>query len=391
MNAIVPVTLLTGYLGSGKTTLINRLLADPQGRKIAVIVNDIGEINIDSTLIAAKGNVSVAEDSLVALTNGCICCTLRMDLVTQLVRLIQSRRFDYILIEASGLCEPQPIAQSVTMLDGSLKEQGIPAVCRLDAIVAVVDAYRLFTEFAGGQALLNARERDADIPKLLVEQIEFCNLVLLNKTDLLTQDEMVSVEAIVRALQPKARMVRTCFAQVPSECVFNTRLFDFSDTFLSAGWAQAIEHEDAAPEECGGERNCGCAPGKAHQHNHLEEYGVSTFIYYRRKPFDEERLTEWVRRFPASIIRCKGLVWLDTDAKMSYLFQQAGQSATLEPFGNWLAGATPSERAAAWARDPQSRDNWDDAFGDRMTKLAVIGVDMDQQAICEELDTCLAD
>ena len=421
MKKPIPVTVLTGYLGSGKTTLINRLLADPQGMRIAVIVNDIGEVNIDAALIAGKGHASVADNSLVALTNGCICCTLQTDLIKQIVRLIKAGRFDYILIEASGICEPQPIAQSIAMLDGTAAGKKLPTLCRLDAIVAVVDAYRLLTEFSGGDALLHP-EKEEDIAQLLVKQIEFCNLILLNKTDLLSEEEIARVEAIVKALQPSAQIIKTSFTEVPSKEILNIRLFDFAKTFLSAGWAQTVEketepekhpgHDDEHPDyehhnhqerehhehgnthhdhdhDNGEEQHS----GHHHEHkghSHYEEYGIGTFIYYRRRPFDDHKLEAWVNRFPSHVIRCKGLVWIAGEDTTCYLLEQAGRSVSVQPFSRWLAAAPRQERERAWKRDPAARNNWDERVGDRMTKLVFIGADMDEKEICASLDKCLA-
>lgn len=394
MKDPIPVTVLTGYLGSGKTTLVNRLLADPQGMRIAVIVNDIGEVNIDAALIAKQGHASVADNSLVTLTNGCICCSLRTDLIAQIALLAKENCFDYILIEASGICEPLPIAQSIAMLDGTSGDKRLPALCRLDAVVAVVDAYRLLTEFSGGETLLHPEEED--IAQLLVEQIEFCNLILLNKTDLLSAEETAKVEAIVKALQPSAQMIKTSFTEVPSKDILNIRLFDFSQTFLSAGWAQTMEHEKGAKdhqhshhahdenEHCGGHR---------HDHegeHHHDEYGISTFVYYRRQPFDDSKLEAWVNSFPSSVIRCKGLVWISDEDDRSFLLEQAGRSVSVLPFSRWLAKASMRERKEAWKRDPDARDNWDEQYGDRMTKLVFIGANMDQKGICASLDKCLA-
>lgn len=394
MKDPIPVTVLTGYLGSGKTTLVNRLLADPQGMRIAVIVNDIGEVNIDAALIAKQGHASVADNSLVTLTNGCICCSLRTDLIAQIALLAKENCFDYILIEASGICEPLPIAQSIAMLDGTSGDKRLPALCRLDAVVAVVDAYRLLTEFSGGETLLHPEEED--IAQLLVEQIEFCNLILLNKTDLLSAEETAKVEAIVKALQPSAQMIKTSFTEVPSKDILNIRLFDFSQTFLSAGWAQTMEHEKGAKdhqhshhahdedEHCGGHR---------HDHegeHHHDEYGISTFVYYRRQPFDDSKLEAWVNSFPSSVIRCKGLVWISDEDDRSFLLEQAGRSVSVLPFSRWLAKASMRERKEAWKRDPDARDDWDEQYGDRMTKLVFIGANMDQKGICASLDKCLA-
>ncbi len=404
MRKPVPVTILTGYLGSGKTTLVNRLLADPQGLRIAVIVNDLGEVNIDAALIAQKGHASFADDSLVALSNGCICCTLQMDLIDQITRLAGIGNFDYILIEASGICEPQPIAQSIVMLDSSLKKYGILPICRLDAIITVVDAYRLLTEFSGGEALFHPEE--ADISQLLVEQIEFCNLILLNKTDLLSEEETARIEAIIRALQPSARIVKTCFTDVPSKDILNVGLFDFTRTFLSAGWAQSLEREklfdstqhpadgESHNHEHAAEHSDEYYPREDHHddeaHSHMEEYGVSTFVYYRRQPFDGRKLENWINRFPAPVIRCKGLIWLAEEETTCFLLDQAGRAINMHPFSRWLAAASPQEREEVWKRDPASRENWDERYGDRMNRLVFIGADMDEKAICDSLDRCLA-
>ncbi|WP_099205721.1 CobW family GTP-binding protein [Scatolibacter rhodanostii] len=390
MKKPIPVTVLTGYLGSGKTTLVNRLLADPQGMRIAVIVNDIGEINIDAKLIAGKGHASVADSSLVSLTNGCICCSLQTDLITQIVKLVKTDRFDYILIEASGVCEPVPIAQSIAMIGGKLKDKGVPTLCTLDSVVAVVDAYRLITEFSGGEALLDVEEED--IGRLLVEQIEFCNLVLLNKTDLLTGAEVEKVEAIVKALQPSAQILRTSFVDVPSQNILNTKLFDFEKTFLSAGWAQTVEedeHEKHSHHHHADHHHETDHEEEHEEHSHLEEYGISTFVYDRRRPFDDSKLEVWVNHFPSGVIRCKGLVWISGEDDTSFLLEQAGKSVSVQPFAPWLAAASSEEREAAWQRDPVAKENWDEKIGDRMSKLVFIGADMNQQAIIESLDNCL--
>ena len=417
MNGPIPVAVLTGYLGSGKTTLINKILAEPKGKKIAVIVNDIGEVNIDAELIAKRGVATVEGENLVALTNGCICCTLRMDLIEQIVELARTNQFDYILIEASGVCEPIPIAQSVCMVNDSLEKQNLPALCNLDAVIAVVDAYRLLTEFSGGEDLLDTEEED--IGQLLVMQIEFCDRILLNKTDLLTEEENDKVEKIIRVLQPKAEIIRTTFATVDIEKVLDTGLFDFSETFLSAGWVQTMEkdekeenehehhheheehdhhehHHDHESEHDHHEHEEHDEHEHGHHHHHhdddhdhLEEYGIATFVYERRRPFDDDMLEAWVNNFPSEVIRCKGLVWLADEDDTSFLLEQAGKSVSVEAFSQWVASLPKEEQELVFEQDPRVRTHWNEECGDRITKLVFIGINMDENAICASLDKCL--
>ena len=410
-----PITVLTGYLGAGKTTLINNVLNDPQNMKIAVIVNDIGEVNIDSELISSKGHASVVDDSLVELTNGCICCNLNEDLINQITKIIEGGKFDYILIEASGICEPRTIAESILTLEEMTGQYENSPICRLDGIISVVDAFRLLTEFSGGRALLEADQED--IEQLLVEQIEFCNLILLNKTDLLSKEDLGRVEAIIKVIQPTVKIVETTYTKIPTTQILNQNIFDYNETFRSAGWAREMEkeytddnnHNDNHHDDHGhGDHDHDCHNHEEHDHkhnshdhshhhhhhdhndhSHMEEYGIETFIYKRRKPFSDEKLEAWVHDFPENVIRCKGIVWIDFDEELSYVLEQAGQSVTVAMFGRWLAAASEEERERIWEEDPQSKESWDEKCGDRMTKLVFIGINIDKQAICDSLDECL--
>lgn len=381
---IVPITLLTGYLGSGKTTLINHILNNQEGYKVAVIVNDIGEVNIDADLISKGGVVNQTDDSLVPLTNGCICCTLKVDLMQQIVDLIKTKQFDYILIEASGICEPIPIAQSITVLSESTQKYGLPKICRLDNVVSVVDALRLATEFGCGDNLVKDNIEEEDIENLIIQQIEFCNTIILNKVDEVSKEELQKVKAIIKKLQPNAEIIETNYGKVDTDKLLNTNLFDFNRASVSAGWIEELESDEEEDEHEHG-----------HHHHHYEteteEYGISSFVYYRRKPFRVKKFENFLDEFPKTIIRAKGLVWLSDDDYMSYCFEQAGKQKTISEAGQWIAAAPRYEIDKILKYNPEIQKVWDESCGDRMNKIVFIGKDMDKEDIISRLDACLSE
>lgn len=389
-NKIVPITLLTGYLGSGKTTLINHILSNQEGYKVAVIVNDIGEVNIDADLIAKGGVVNQTDDSLVPLTNGCICCTLKVDLMQQIVDLIKTRQFDYILIEASGICEPIPIAQTITVLSESTEKYGLPKICRLDNVVSVVDALRLATEFGCGDNLVKEDIEDEDIENLLIQQIEFCNTIILNKVDEVSKEELEKVKAIIKKLQPNAEIIEANYGKVETDKLLNTNLFDFNKASVSAGWIEELESDVEEDEE---EHDHDHEHGHHHHHDEseTEEYGISSFVYYRRKPFRVKKFENFLDEFPKTVIRAKGLIWLSDDDYMSYCFEQAGKQKTISEAGQWIASAPKSEIDKILMYNPEIPKVWDEACGDRMNKIVFIGKDMDKAEIIKKLDECLSE
>ena len=385
-NKIVPITLLTGYLGSGKTTLINHILNNQEGYKVAVIVNDIGEVNIDADLISKGGVVNEKDDNLVPLTNGCICCTLKVDLMQQIMDIIKTRKFDYILIEASGICEPIPIAQTITVLSESTEQYGLPKICRLDNVVSVVDALRLASEFGCGDNLVKENIDDEDIENLLIQQIEFCNTIVLNKVDEISKEELEKVKAIIKKLQPNAEIIETNYGKVDTDKLLNTNLFDFNKASVSAGWIEELEKDENDEDE------------EEHEHGHhhhdeteTEEYGISSFVYYRRKPFRVKKFEKFLDEFPKSVIRAKGLVWLSDDDYMSYCFEQAGKQKTISEAGQWIAAASKYEIEKILKYNPDIEKIWDESCGDRMNKIVFIGKDMDKEAIIKKLDDCLSE
>ena len=400
-----PVLLLTGYLGSGKTTLLNRILANSQGIRFAVIVNDIGEVNIDARLIQQGGVVSQQDDSLVALQNGCICCTLKMDLVKQLQDIIAQHAFDYIVIEASGICEPAPIAQticSIPAMGEEYRSEGIPVV---DCIVTIVDALRMKDEFGSGSALLNTRLDEDDLENLVIQQIEFCNIVLLNKADEVEPDELERLRQIVRTLQPQAEIIPCNYGDVPLERILNTRLFDFERVATSAAWIAQIEkpaEEDDDEDDDEEDHSHGHDHHHDHHHDHdhhhhhhddegeAEEYGIGTFVYCRRQPMDLGRFDEFVaRHWPKSVIRAKGICYFRDERDMCYVFEQAGRQVSIRQAGQWFATMPKDELDEMLRRDANLRRDWDEFYGDRMQKLVFIGQKMDRQAIEAALDACL--
>lgn len=433
----VPVLLLTGYLGSGKTTLLNKILANKKGIKFAVIVNDIGEVNIDAALIEKGGVVGQKDDSLVSLQNGCICCTLKMDLVEQLKEIVDMKRFDYIVIEASGICEPAPIAQTICSIP-SLGPQYIKnGILRLDSIVTVVDALRMKDEFANGSDLMKQDIDEEDLASLVIQQMEFCNIILLNKAAEVEPKELEHLKQIIRAIQPKAEIFECNYGDVDLDLIVNTHKFDWQTVATSAGWIQEIEaerndeneeeedeqhhHEEEEHEhhhhdegehehhhdhehedhEHHHDHDHHDEHGHHHHHDHdhdheggeVEEYGIGTFVYYRRKPFDLSLFDEFVaRKWPRDVVRAKGICYFADERDMCYVFEQAGQQKTVKQAGQWLATMPADQLAELRKNNPQLEKEWDEEYGDRMIKLVFIGQHIKEQkdAIIAELDKCLA-
>ena len=409
---LVPITLLCGYLGAGKTTLMNMILANQKGYKVAVIVNDIGEINVDASLIAKDANIT-DKSSLVPLTNGCICCTLKTDLVMQIENLIASGKFDYLLIESSGVCEPMPIAQAIETIENGY----------LDNVVSVVDAKRLVDEFSDGAQLLKKDMGEEDIESLLVQQIEFCSTLIINKKDLVTHEQMKKVRAVVNKLQPHVKVIETTRCQVPLEDMLATKRFNFEKVFESAGWVAELEKraEEYDDDECGHERCDHDHHGEhehcdhddhdhhghhghdehgehGHHHHHHEhkhegadedEYGIGSFVYYRRRPFNREKLEKYAGVWPRNIIRSKGVIWFSDEQDMAYVFETAGRQIQAGLSGRWLATASKREQEKILAQEPRMREEWDEKVGDRMIKLCIIGQKLDKQKICADLDALL--
>lgn len=426
---LTPMTLLCGYLGAGKTTLLNQVLNNQQGYKVAVIVNDIGEVNVDEKLIANGAKITDTS-SIVPLTNGCICCTLKTELSKNIENLIKTGKFDYIMIEASGVCEPMPIAQELETISNG----------KLDNVVGVVDAARLVDEFAGGDKLLNKQAiGEEDIESLLVQQIEFCSTLVINKKDLVTEDEFKKVRKVIDALHPGVKIIETDHGKVPVGDVLATGSFDFEQVYTSAGWCKHLEedevdedddhdedehehhghHHDHNPEH--GEEGHVCdehcdhhhdddddhdehhhhhdEDEHGHHHHHHEhrhegesedEYGIGTFIYYRRRPFDRQKLDEYANKWPRGIIRCKGLLWFSDEEEMAYVFETSGRQIQAGYSGQWVAAAPKSEQKKILDANPQIKAEWDEKVGDRMIKLCIIGQKLDKKKISAELDACLA-
>lgn len=393
----IPVLLLTGYLGSGKTTLLNRILTNGKGIKFAVIVNDLGEVNIDASLIQKGGVVGNGKDEdLVAMQNGCICCTLKMDLVKQLMDLTLSGRFDYIVIEASGICEPAPIAQTISAIP-QMAGRDVPALPVLDNIVTVVDALRLKDEFGCGSSLTGEEHDEEDIENLIIEQVEFCNMILLNKISEVTADEARRVKSVIRSLQPKAEIIECDYCDVALERLINTRKFDFESVATSATWVQELEgHHEGEEHEHHHEHE---HEHEHHHHHHhhddegeAEEYGVQTMVYYRRKPFDLNKFDYLLAsKWPKNIIRAKGVCYFAHNRDMSILFETAGRQKTIKEAGYWYATAPKGELEAFMAQDANLRRDWDPEYGDRMDKIVIIGQHLDREGITAALDGCLAD
>lgn len=410
-NKEVPVLLLTGYLGSGKTTLLNKILANKKGIKFAVIVNDIGEVNIDAALIEKGGVVGQKDDSLVSLQNGCICCTLKMDLVEQLKEIVDMKRFDYIVIEASGICEPAPIAQTICSIP-SLGPQYIKnGILRLDSIVTVVDALRMKDEFANGSDLMKPNLDEEDLASLVIQQMEFCNIILLNKAADVEPKELEHLKQIIRAIQPKAEIFECNYGDVDLDLIVNTHKFDWQTVATSAGWIQEIESERSGEEDHEEEEHehhhHHDEEDDEHEHHHhhhhdhdhdheggeVEEYGIGTFVYYRRKAFDLGLFDEFVaRKWPRDIVRAKGICYFADEPDMCYVFEQAGQQKTVKQAGQWLATMPADQLAELRKNNPQLEKEWDEKLGDRMIKIVFIGQHIKDQkdAIIAELDKTLA-
>ena len=393
----IPVLLLTGYLGSGKTTLLNRILTNNKGIRFAVIVNDIGEVNIDASLIQQGGVVSQQDDSLVALQNGCICCTLKMDLISQLHDLAAQKAYDYIVIEASGICEPAPIAQTLCSYAQMVPQFSVDGLPVLDCICSVVDALRLRDEFDGGEALEHHVPKEEDLAALVIEQIEFSNIILLNKAAEVTPDELARIKSIIRAIQPTAEIIETNYCDVAFEKILNTNLFDFDRTATSARWIQEVEdahhhHDDDNDDDDDDHEHHHHDHDHDHEdgHDHLAEFGIDTYIYYARKPFDLGMFDEFVAaHWPKNVIRCKGMCYFAEEYDMCYLFEQAGKQFNLRKAGEWFATMPKEELMQLMADDAQLRADWDDQYGDRMQKLVFIGQHLDKQALKKALDNCL--
>lgn len=369
----VPVTVLSGYLGSGKTTVLNHVLNNRQGLKVAVIVNDMSEVNIDAALVKGEATLSRTEEKLVELSNGCICCTLRDDLIQEIEKLVNEGKYDYILIESTGISEPVPVAQTFTYAD---EESGIDltSLARLDCLVTVVDANRFWHDFGSGQSLLDRNqatgdEDTRDVVDLLIDQIETCDVLLLNKCDLVDDTELNKLEGIIRKLQPNAKIIRTENGQVNPSEILNTGRFDFEKVSMSAGWIQELEKESHTPE--------------------TEEYGIASFVYRRRKPFHPSRLAEFMSYWPEEVVRAKGLVWLAAQGDVAASLSQAGPSIQFGPAGHWVAALPETDKEEILRNEPDVLEKWDAQWGDRQTELVMIGIDMERASIEAELDQCL--
>ncbi|MBQ3580701.1 MAG: GTP-binding protein [Bacteroidales bacterium] len=412
------VLLLTGYLGSGKTTLLNRILNNRKGIKFAVIVNDIGEVNIDATLIEQGGIVGQGDDSLVALQNGCICCTLKMDLVNQLRDIALMQKFDYVVIEASGICEPEPIAQTICSIPSQIPDFPADALPRLDCIVTMVDALRMRDEFKNGLDLTRPAIDEEDIENLVIQQIEFCNIILLNKASEVKPDELEQIRQIVRALQPKAEIIDCNYGDVDFDRILNTGMFDFDELATSATWVHEVEagaelsdksdesdesdhehhhHEEHDEEEHHHEEHEHEHEHEHHHHHHhdhdegeAEEYGIGTYVYFNREPFDINKFDDFVaRRWPKGIIRAKGICYFYGEGDVCYLFEQAGKQVALKDVGQWFATMPERELQQRLEWDKQLQRDWDPVYGDRMQKLVFIGQHLDKTLLKKELDNCL--
>ena len=412
-----PILLLTGYLGSGKTTLVNNILTNKKGIKFAVIVNDIGEVNIDADLIQKGGVVGQKDDSLVALQNGCICCSLQFDLVEQLSDLVKSNKYDYIVIEASGICEPEPIARTIASIPNMDEKYSIHGLPKLDCIVTVVDALRMKSEFECGNKLDKNTLEEDDIENLVIQQIEFCNVVLLNKASEVSRDDLNRIKSIINNLQPGVEIIECDYTNVDFENILNTNKFDYYKVAGAAGWIRHIEdnettgqhvnestshhehehhhehdhHHHHNGEECHDE-NCPCHHHHHHGHSHGDEYGISTFVYYRRQSFDTNKFDRYVTsKWPENVIRAKGICYFSDNPDMTYLFEQAGVQKKLTEAGLWFATAPQDEFEELVRQDPSILKDWDEKYGDRMAKIVFIGQHLDTEQITKDLDDCLVE
>ena len=391
---MTPMTLLCGYLGAGKTTLMNRVLSNQQGLKVAVIVNDIGEVNFDEKLIADGAKITDTS-SIVPLTNGCICCTLKTQLSQNIENLIKTGKYDYIMIEASGVCEPLPIAQELETIKNG----------KLDNVVGVVDAKRLVDEFEGGDKLLKKDMEEEDIESLLVQQIEFCSTLVINKRDLVTDEQMKKVHAVINAIHPGVKVIETSQGNVDVKEVLNTGSFNFDEVFSSAGWCKKLEEGEAEEDDDDDDDDHDehdhdhhhDEHGEHHHHEHKhegeseDEYGIGSFIYYRRRPFDRQKLDEFANNWPKNIIRCKGLIWFSDEREMAWVFETSGRQIQAGYSGQWIATASAGEQKKILAENPNIKKDWDEKYGDRMIKLCIIGQNLDKAKICADLDKCLSD
>ena len=407
----IPITLLCGYLGAGKTTLLNKVLTNQKGYKVAVIVNDIGEVNVDERLISKEANITDT-NSIVPLTNGCICCTLKSDMVQGIENLMKTGKYDYILIEASGVCEPMPIAQAIETIE----------IGKLDNVVGVVDAARLVDEFDEGKSLLKEGIDEEDIESLLIQQIEFCSTLIVNKRDLVTDEQMKMVRAVINKIQPEVKVIETTRCEVPVEDIIGTDRFDFETVYASAGWVKELEaHEaeehdehhddddddDEVCEKCGHHHEEGeeCDHDHEHEHEHghhhhhhehkhegesEDEYGIGSFVYYRRKAFDRNKLDQYAAKWPRNIIRSKGVIWFSDEEEMAYVLETSGRQISAGYSGNWLASCPKEEQEKVLAEEPEMKKDWDPEVGDRMIKLVIIGRHLDKEQITKDLDNCLA-
>ena len=404
----IPITLVTGYLGSGKTTLLNHILTNTKGYKVAVIVNDIGEVNIDADLIEKGGIVGKKEENLVALQNGCICCTLRKDLIEQIHDIVKQRKFDHIIIEASGICEPIPIAQTLTFLTDSFRQKHMPIFCKLDAVISVVDALRMVQEFGCGEELTKQDIGEDDIENLVIQQIEFCDILILNKVSEVSKVELDRVKKIIKNIQPKAKLIEADYSNVEMKDILDTNLFDMENALTSSGWFNALdqdvedadnheehthheEHDHDDDHEHDDDKNNHHEHHHEHNHDHehgeTEEYGIGTFVYYRRRPFDRLKFEDWTQKdYGKQIIRTKGLVYFTGDNRMSYVYEQAGKQKVLTENGPWYATLPRYQIEQMLLNDERFRHDWDPQYGDRMIKLVFIGQHINKQSITDELD-----
>lgn len=394
----IPITLLCGYLGAGKTTLLNRVLTNQKGYKVAVIVNDIGEVNVDERLISKEAQIKDTS-SIVPLTNGCICCTLKSDMVNQIEDLMKTGKYDYIMIEASGVCEPMPIAQAIETIE----------IGKLDNVVGVVDASRLVEEFDEGKALLKEGIEEEDIESLLIQQIEFCSTLIVNKRDLVTDEQMKMVRAVINKIQPTVKVIETTKCDVPVEEIMGTDRFDFETVYASAGWVKELEahenEEDDDDDDDHDEHEHGHHDHEDHNHEHEghehhhhehkhegeseDEYGIGSFVYYRRRPFNRNKLDAYASNWPRNIIRSKGVIWFSDEDDMAYVLETSGRQIQAGYSGNWLASCPPAEQKKVLAEEPEMKKDWDEKVGDRMIKLVVIGRHLDKEQISKDLDACL--